>query len=49
MHPIGSIGVQDTILHNLLCKYILGTTQLHVYRVWYVDSVPNGHFLHVLY
>ena len=42
-----SIGVQYTIL-NINC-YInivinMGTTQLHVYRVWYVGSIPNCHF-----
>ena len=26
----------------------MGTTQLHVYRVWYVGSVPNCHFSFVL-
>ena len=27
----------------------MGTTQLHVYKVWYVGSVPNCHFSFMSY
>ena len=27
----------------------MGTTQLHVYKVWYVGSVPNCHFFFTSY
>ena len=43
--PIYANYYVNTIINTVIN---MGTTQLHIYRVWYVGSIPNCHFSFVL-